>query len=82
VVNASVLPLPRVLIFDEATSGLDQATAEALARTINALRGQASVLFIAHHLPAGLQVDRTIRIGPLNAAAAPSAPSSAPNPAL
>jgi ATP-binding cassette, subfamily B, bacterial HlyB/CyaB len=75
----ALLKRPRVLIFDEATSGLDQATAEALAKTINALRGQASVLFIAHHLPAGLQVDRTIRIGPLNAAAA--TPTTSTNPA-
>ena len=74
----ALLKRPRVLIFDEATSGLDQATAEPLARTINALRGQASVVFIAHHLPAGLQIDRTIRIGPLSTTAtASAAPSTA-----
>jgi ATP-binding cassette, subfamily B, bacterial HlyB/CyaB len=72
----ALLKRPRVLIFDEATSGLDQATAEALARTINALRGQASIVFIAHYLPAGLQVDRTIRFGPPSAGAVATAPST------
>ncbi|MFN0298755.1 MAG: peptidase domain-containing ABC transporter, partial [Burkholderiales bacterium] len=72
----ALLKRPRVLIFDEATSGLDQATAEALARTINALRGQASVVFIAHHLPAGLQIDRTVRIGAVNAASSTVTPAA------
>ncbi|MBI2316983.1 MAG: hypothetical protein HYU75_08245 [Betaproteobacteria bacterium] len=52
-----------VLIFDEATASVDAATAEQLARTIGALRGKATVLFIAHQLPRGLAVDDTVRLG-------------------
>jgi len=52
-----------VLIFDEATSGLDPAAATSIARTVNALRGKVTVVFIAHQLPPGLTVDRTLRFG-------------------
>jgi subfamily B ATP-binding cassette protein HlyB/CyaB len=52
-----------VLIFDEATSSLDPPTAEQLGRTISALRGRATILFIAHAIPRSLQVDRTVRLG-------------------
>jgi ATP-binding cassette, subfamily B, bacterial HlyB/CyaB len=54
---------PKVLIFDEATSSLDPATAEQVGRTINGLKGRVSILFIAHALPRTLQVDQVIRIG-------------------
>jgi subfamily B ATP-binding cassette protein HlyB/CyaB len=53
----AVLKRPRILIFDEATSGLDQQTAERFAQTVNKLKGVATVLFIAHQLPKGLAVD-------------------------
>jgi subfamily B ATP-binding cassette protein HlyB/CyaB len=58
----ALLRRPRILIFDEATSGLDRHTAEAFARTVSRLRGSATVLFIAHHLPEGLVVDRVTRL--------------------
>jgi subfamily B ATP-binding cassette protein HlyB/CyaB len=54
----ALLKRPKILIFDEATSNLDLKTAESLAQTVNALKGSATVLFIAHQVPAGLQVDR------------------------
>ena len=54
----ALLKRPKVLIFDEATSNLDPATAESLARTINHLKGKATILFIAHQVPPGLQIDR------------------------
>jgi subfamily B ATP-binding cassette protein HlyB/CyaB len=60
----ALLKRPRVLIFDEATSGLDQETAEAFARTVNQLKGRVTMLFIAHQLPRALQVDSTVRLGP------------------
>lgn len=53
----AVLKRPRVLIFDEATSNLDQHTAERFAQTVNRLKGMATMLFIAHQLPKGLAVD-------------------------
>jgi len=59
----AVLKRPRILIFDEATSNLDQQTAEQFARTVNQLKGKVTMLFIAHHLPAGLQVDEVVRLG-------------------
>jgi len=60
----ALLKKPKVLIFDEATSGLDHQTAEAFARTINALKGKVTMLFIAHILPRGLQVDGVFSFGP------------------
>jgi subfamily B ATP-binding cassette protein HlyB/CyaB len=54
---------PKVLIFDESTSSVDGQTAEQLGRTINALKGRATILFIAHALPKTLQVDHVVRIG-------------------
>jgi len=59
----ALLKRPRILIFDEATSGLDTATAEQFARTINQFRGRVTILFIAHQLPKGLQVDSVITLG-------------------
>ncbi|HXF65551.1 MAG TPA: peptidase domain-containing ABC transporter [Burkholderiales bacterium] len=59
----ALLRRPRVLIFDEATSGLDPGTAEQFAHTINQFRGKVTVLFIAHQLPRGLHVDRVITLG-------------------
>ena len=53
----AVLKRPRILIFDEATSGLDQQTTERFAQTVNKLKGVASVVFISHQLPKGLAVD-------------------------
>jgi len=59
----ALLKGPKVLIFDEATSSLDAQTAEQFGRTINALKGRATIVFIAHSLPKSLQVDRVIRLG-------------------
>ncbi|HKI74360.1 MAG TPA: ATP-binding cassette domain-containing protein, partial [Pseudomonadales bacterium] len=59
----ALLKRPRILIFDEATSHLDHATAEPFARAVNALKGKVTILFIAHQLPKGLRVDATVRLG-------------------
>lgn len=58
----ALLKNPRVLVFDEATSALDAPTAEAFARTINALRGRVTLVFIAHALPKALVVDEVYEI--------------------
>jgi len=58
----ALLRRPRILIFDEAASSLDRDTAEAFARTVSHLRGDATVLFIAHHVPESLAVDRVARL--------------------
>ncbi|MBU9200205.1 peptidase domain-containing ABC transporter [Burkholderia multivorans] len=52
----------RILVFDEATANLDAASAEAIAQTVNALKGKLTIVFVAHHLPRGLQVDRVIKL--------------------
>lgn len=59
----ALLKRPKILIFDEATSGLDQATAEQFAQTINQLKNKVTMLFIAHNLPRNLQVDDVFTLG-------------------
>jgi subfamily B ATP-binding cassette protein HlyB/CyaB len=59
----ALLKRPQILIFDEATSSLDERTAESFARTVNQLKGNVSMLFIAHQLPKGLSVDAVVRLG-------------------
>jgi subfamily B ATP-binding cassette protein HlyB/CyaB len=58
----AVLKRPRVLIFDEAASNLDAQTAERFAQTVNQLKGKVTILFIAHQLPKGLQVDEVFTL--------------------
>lgn len=60
----ALLKRPKILIFDEATSGLDAPTAEQFARTVNRLKGKVTLLFIAHQLPKGLQVDGAVNLKP------------------
>jgi ATP-binding cassette, subfamily B, bacterial HlyB/CyaB len=52
----------RILLFDEATSSVDRETAEQLAATINALKGRLTILFITHHVPESLAVDRVVAL--------------------
>jgi subfamily B ATP-binding cassette protein HlyB/CyaB len=58
----ALLRRPRLLIFDEATASLDRDTAEAFGRTVSRLRGGATVLFIAHHIPESLLPDSVARL--------------------
>jgi subfamily B ATP-binding cassette protein HlyB/CyaB len=58
----ALLRRPKLLIFDEATASLDRDAAEAFARTVSRLRGEVTVLFIAHHLPENLAVDTVARL--------------------
>jgi subfamily B ATP-binding cassette protein HlyB/CyaB len=59
----AILKQPKILIFDEATSSLDAATAEHFSATVNQLKGKVTMLFITHALPKNLQVDEIVRIG-------------------
>jgi subfamily B ATP-binding cassette protein HlyB/CyaB len=59
----ALLKQPKVLIFDEATSNLDAATAESFASTIDSLRGQVAILFITHAPIGTLKLDRVVRLG-------------------
>ena len=59
----ALLKRPKILIFDEAVSNLDQHTAEHFAQTINKLKGKVTMLFITHQIPKGLQVDEVFSMG-------------------
>jgi ABC-type bacteriocin/lantibiotic exporter with double-glycine peptidase domain len=59
----ALLKRPKILIFDEAVSNLDQQTAEHFAQTINRLKGKVTMIFITHQVPKGLQVDEVVNMG-------------------
>ena len=59
----ALLKRPKVLIFDEAVSNLDQETAELFAQTINRLKGKVTMVFITHQVPKGLAVDGVVLLG-------------------
>ncbi len=58
----ALLKRPQVLILDEATSALDAETAEHFAKTINALKGKVTMIFITHALPRSLKFDEVIHL--------------------
>jgi subfamily B ATP-binding cassette protein HlyB/CyaB len=59
----ALLKKPKILIFDEAVSNLDQQTSEMFAKTINKLKGKVTMLFITHQVPKGLHVDEVVELG-------------------
>ena len=61
----ALLKRPRILIFDEATSGLDAAVADHFAATIARFKGKVTILFVTHRAPERLQPDRIIYLGPV-----------------
>ena len=77
----ALLKQPKVLVFDEATSSLDQQTAEHFALTINQLKGKVSMLFITHAMPKNLQVDEIVRIGQGSMSTVSSKPAESAAPA-
>ncbi|OAJ72060.1 ABC transporter [Methylobacillus sp. MM3] len=62
-ISRALLKRPKILIFDEAVSNLDQQTAEHFSKTINRLKGKVTMLFITHQIPKGLQVDEVFSFG-------------------
>ena len=63
----ALLKRPKVLLFDEAVSNLDHATAEHFAKTINRLKGKVTMIFITHQIPKGLAVDAIVPVGQVRA---------------
>jgi subfamily B ATP-binding cassette protein HlyB/CyaB len=59
----ALLKRPKILIFDEATSNLDQDTVEQFTRTVNQFKGRVTMLFITHQIPKGLSVDEVVSLG-------------------
>jgi ATP-binding cassette, subfamily B, bacterial HlyB/CyaB len=58
----ALLKRPKILIFDEAVSNLDQATSEHFAKTINKLKKSVTIIFVTHQVPGGLGVDELIHM--------------------
>jgi subfamily B ATP-binding cassette protein HlyB/CyaB len=56
----ALLKRPRVLLFDEATSNLDQDAADGIVATINALRGKVTIIVISHAPLHRLRIDRVV----------------------
>ena len=59
----ALLKRPKILIFDEVVSSLDQPNAEHFVRTINKLKGKVTMMFITHQIPRGLLVDEVVELG-------------------
>lgn len=53
---------PRVLVFDEGTSALDNETEAALMRALRCLRGQRTLIAVAHRLTTVQQCDRVLLV--------------------
>lgn len=53
---------PQILVMDEATSALDTATEEEVMRAIQALRGQKTIILIAHRMSTVAQCDMLYRL--------------------
>jgi ABC-type multidrug transport system fused ATPase/permease subunit len=51
---------PRLLVLDEATSSLDGDTEHAISRAINELKGQVTVIMIAHRLSTVRSADQIV----------------------
>ncbi len=64
----ALLKRPRILIFDEATSGLDVAVADQFAATIARFKGKVTILFVTHRAPERLAPDRIVRLAASEAA--------------
>jgi subfamily B ATP-binding cassette protein HlyB/CyaB len=58
----ALIKQPKILLFDEATSNLDVATAEHFGTTVNSLKGRVTMIFITHALPRSLHADEIVHL--------------------
>ena len=56
----SLYTKPKLLVLDEATSSLDAETEDALSRSIHELRGEVTVIMIAHRLSTARFADQVL----------------------
>jgi ATP-binding cassette, subfamily B, bacterial len=56
----ALLKRPRILLLDEATSALDAQSEQNIRDTVDALKGQCTILAIAHRLSTVRQADRIL----------------------
>ena len=59
IARALIAP-PRILILDESTSALDQKNLEHISSALGQLRGQMTIIIIAHNETAVVQADHQI----------------------
>ncbi|HEY5929846.1 MAG TPA: peptidase domain-containing ABC transporter [Burkholderiales bacterium] len=62
-VARALLKRSPILLFDEATSNLDDESATEFGETLSQLQGKATILLIAHRLPTGVTPSATVSIG-------------------
>ena len=62
-VARALLKRSPILLFDEATSNLDDESANEFGETLSQLQGKATILLIAHRLPTGVTPSATVSIG-------------------
>jgi ABC-type multidrug transport system fused ATPase/permease subunit len=58
----ALLTKPKILFLDEATSALDSQTEHDVSEAINGLKGEVTLVFIAHRLSTAKRADRVIYI--------------------
>jgi ABC-type multidrug transport system fused ATPase/permease subunit len=56
----ALLTKPKILFLDEATSALDSQTEHDVSEAINGLKGEVTLIFIAHRLSTAKRADRVI----------------------
>ena len=56
----ALYPKPKVLIFDEATSNIDAESEAMIQQAIDSLRGQLTVILVAHRLSTIQKADNII----------------------
>ena len=56
----SLLKDYRIILFDEATSALDNVTQAKIQKAIDGIRGDRTVILIAHRLSTVIQADRIL----------------------
>jgi ATP-binding cassette, subfamily B, bacterial HlyB/CyaB len=76
----ALLKRPKILIFDEPLSSLDNKTAEYFALTVNKLKGKVSILFITHQVPKSLKAERSILLASATDNKTPSSHRPHPSP--
>ncbi len=67
-----------VLLLDEPTAHLDRASADAVSRSIDGLRGKATVLLVAHDRQTRELADRLVAVGARSGTAATATASPPP----
>ena len=63
VLARAIVRQPRLYLFDEPTAGLDAESCHLFWQAVDSLRGDHTVVVIAHHAPSDLQPDAVLEVG-------------------